>query len=98
MKGETMDKSFDIQAYMTKGVERVVGDIVRATFRNPRESAYMARFALASRAASKRRRKAENAGEHIPAFPQRSIFHPAVDLGHIPDRDKEQENAPMHEE
>ena len=46
MKGETMDKSFDIQAYMTKGVERVVGDIVRATFRNPRESAYMARFAL----------------------------------------------------
>ena len=65
---ETMDKSFDIQAYMTKGVERVVGDIVRATFRNPRESAYMARFALASRAASKRRRKAENAGEHIPAF------------------------------
>ena len=68
MKGETMDKSFDIQAYMTKGVERVVGDIVRATFRNPRESAYMARFALASRAASKRRRKAENAGEHIPAF------------------------------
>ena len=68
MKGETMDKSFDIQAYMTKGVERVVGDIARATFRNPRESAYMARFALASRAASKRRRKAENAGEHIPAF------------------------------
>ena len=68
MKGETMDKSFDIQAYMTKGVERVVGDIVRATFRNPRESAYMARFALASRAASKRRRKAENAGKHIPAF------------------------------
>ena len=63
-----MDQPFDIQAYMTRGVERVVGDIVKATFRNPKESAYMARFALASRAASKKRRKAENAGEHIPAF------------------------------
>ncbi len=47
-----MDQSFDIQTYITDGVERVVGDIVKATFRNPRESAYMARFALASRAAS----------------------------------------------
>ena len=44
-----MEKEFDIQSYMSRGVERVVGDIVRATFRNPRESVYMARFALASR-------------------------------------------------
>ena len=63
-----MDQGFDIQTYMTHGVERVVGDIVKATLRNPRESAYMARFALASRAASRKRGKAENAGEHIPAF------------------------------
>ncbi len=63
-----MEKEFDIQSYMTKGVERVVGDIVRATFRNPRESVYMARFALASRGASAKRRKAEDAGEHIPPF------------------------------
>ncbi len=63
-----MSNGFDIQAYMTHGVERVVGDIVKATFRNPRESAYMAKFALASRAASIKRRKAEDAGEHIPPF------------------------------
>ena len=63
-----MEQGFDIQAYMTRGVERVVGDIVKATFKNPKESAYMAKFALASRAASRKRRKAENAGEHIPAF------------------------------
>ena len=63
-----MEQGFDIQAYMTRGVERVVGDIVKATFKNPRESAYMAKFALASHAASRKRRKAENAGEHIPAF------------------------------
>ena len=63
-----MDREFDIQEYMTHGVERVVGEIVRATLRNPRESAYMARFALASRSASGKRRKAERRGEHIPPF------------------------------
>ena len=63
-----MEQAFDIQSYMTHGVERVVGEIVKATLKNPKESVYMARFALASRAASKKRRKAEDAGEHIPAF------------------------------
>ncbi len=63
-----MEKTFDIQKYMTHGVERVVSDIVKATMKNPRESAYMTKFALASRAASKKRRKAEDAGEHIPPF------------------------------
>ena len=64
----SMSDSFDMQEYMTQGVERVVSDIIKATFRNPKESAYMAKFALASRAASKKRRHAENAGEHIPPF------------------------------
>ncbi len=64
----SMSDTFDIQTYMTHGVEHVVGDIIKATFRNPKESAYMAKFALASRAASRRRRIAEDAGEHIPPF------------------------------
>ena len=63
-----MSDSFDIQTYMTHGVERVVADAVRATFTNPKESAFMAGFALASRVASKKRRKAEDKGEHIPPF------------------------------
>lgn len=29
-----MSEPFDIQSYMTHGVERVVGHIIRATFRN----------------------------------------------------------------
>ena len=64
----TMEQTFDIQSYMTRGVENTVKEIVKATLRNPKESAYMARFALASRSASGRRAKAEKAGEHIPAF------------------------------
>jgi len=59
---------FDIQGYMTKGVERVVADAIKATLKNPRESAYMVRFAAASKAASKRRAAAEKNGEHIPPF------------------------------
>ena len=61
-------ESFDLQSYMTQGVERVVSEAVRATLNNPRESVFMARFAAASRVASRKCRRAEDAGEHIPLF------------------------------
>ncbi len=63
-----MSKDFNIQEYMTRGVERVVSDAIKATLKNPRESAYMAKFALATKAASKKRAKLEAEGEHIPPF------------------------------
>ena len=66
--GEAMNEKFDLQEYLTKGVERIVGEAVRATLKNPRESAFMLKFAAASCSASKRRRKAEDNGEHIPPF------------------------------
>ncbi len=65
---EQKDSAFDIQAYMTAGVERVVKDSIRATLKDPKGSAFMASFALASKAASKKRRIAEDNGEHIPSF------------------------------
>ena len=67
-ENDMKDTTFDIQEYMTQGVERVVADAIKATLKNPRESVFMARFAAASRAASKKRRKAEDAGEHRPPF------------------------------
>ena len=63
-----MNDHFDLQNYLIKGVEIIVADAVKATLRNPKESAFMLRFAAASRAASKKRRKAEDDGEHIPPF------------------------------
>lgn len=63
-----MNEQFDIQDYMTKGVERIVSDALRATLKNPKESAYIVKFASASRKASKKRKKAEKVGEHIPPF------------------------------
>lgn len=53
---------------MTKGVERVVADAIKATLKNPRKSGFLVRFAAASRAASAKRKKAEKAGEHRPPF------------------------------
>ena len=53
---------------MTKGVERVVSDALRATFKNPKEAAFMVRFAAASKAASRKRAEQEKRGEHVPPF------------------------------
>lgn len=63
-----MSNLFNIQEYMTNSVENLVEDILKATLKNPRESAFMLNFAAASRAASKKRKKAEENGEHIPPF------------------------------
>ena len=63
-----MSEKFDIQEYMANGVERIVKEALRATLRNPRESAFMAKFALASAKATKLRLKHEKEGLHVPPF------------------------------
>lgn len=63
-----MSEQFDIQEYLTKGVEHIISDALRATVKNPKESAYLLRFASSSKKASKKRARAERAGEHIPPF------------------------------
>ena len=63
-----MSESFDLQAYLSKGIEDFMKDLVKATLQNPRESAFMLRFAAATAAASRKRRKAEDNGLHIPSF------------------------------
>ncbi len=63
-----MGEKFDLQEYLIAGVEGVVSEAIKATLKNPKESAFMLRFAAASRTASKKRRKAEDNGEHIPPF------------------------------
>lgn len=63
-----INNGFDLQAYMSKGVEHIVTDAIKATLKNPRESAFMVKFAAASRSASKKRKISEEKGEHIPPF------------------------------
>lgn len=53
---------------MTKGIEKIVTDAMKATLKNPRETAYLLRFAASSRKASRKRSSFEEKGEHIPPF------------------------------
>ncbi len=59
---------FDLESYLSKGVEDVVKELVRMSLFHPRESAFMARYAAASRRAAHLRAEAEERGEHVPPF------------------------------
>ena len=61
-------KNFDIQAYMTNGVEKIVKEAIKATLKNPKESIFMLKFAAASKTASQKRAELKKRGEHIPPF------------------------------
>jgi MoaA/NifB/PqqE/SkfB family radical SAM enzyme len=63
-----MSETFDLQKHIEQGVEKIVADTIRATLKNPKESAFMARFAVASRKASRTRMKLEEEGLHVPGF------------------------------
>ena len=61
------DKNF-LQKHIEETVESIVSDVIKATLRNPKEGAFMAKFLLASRKASKIRTKYEEEGLHVPGF------------------------------
>ena len=48
-----MAKAFDLQDHLNAGIERIVNSAVKATLKNPKESAFMLKFARASKAAEK---------------------------------------------
>lgn len=63
-----MKQEQNLEKYLTGGVENIVKGALRASFSNPKESIFMAKYALASKVASKKRQQAEENGEHIPPF------------------------------
>jgi len=63
-----MKQQFDLQKHIEQGVDAIVRDTLRATLKNPRESAFMAKFAAASRNASRVRLEHEANGLHVPGF------------------------------
>ena len=44
-----MNGSFDIQGYLARGIDNFVRDVLKATLKNPRESAFMLKFAAAAK-------------------------------------------------
>ena len=63
-----MENEFDLQKYITDGVEHFVKASLKATLKNPRETAFLAKFAIAAKRSAAYRRKREEEGLHIPAF------------------------------
>lgn len=61
-------ETFELEAYLTGGVERIVRDILRAALGHPSAGRFMAQYALENRKASEKRRKSALAGTHIPPF------------------------------
>ena len=57
-----------LQQHIEGGVEKIVTDAIKATLRDPKQSAYFLRFAAASKKAAETRLALEQQGEHVPAF------------------------------
>ena len=63
-----MNENFNLQEHIARGVERIVSDTLKATLRDPRQSAFMVRFAAAANRATRRRLELEGEGLHVPSF------------------------------
>jgi MoaA/NifB/PqqE/SkfB family radical SAM enzyme len=63
-----MSSDFNISEYMSNGIENVVKGVVKASFKNPKETAFVVKYALSSNEAKKKRNSFERKGENIPAF------------------------------
>ena len=48
-----MDERFDLQKYLTGGVELVLKDALKATLKDPKESAFLVKFAASCAVADK---------------------------------------------
>lgn len=63
-----MKEVFDLETYLTEGVEKVVKGALRATLKDPKESLFMTKFALAEKSAAARRESEHDNGLHVPPF------------------------------
>ena len=59
---------FDLERYLSNGVENIVKNLIKSSAFHPRESLFMAQYAIASKKATSLRRAAEERGEHVPPF------------------------------
>ena len=63
-----METEFNLEQYLSRNIETLVKNAIKATLINPRQSAFMIKYALSVKEASKLRAKPEEKGEHTPPF------------------------------
>ena len=61
-------ETFDLESYLSRSVEKVVKDLVKAAAFHPSQAKFMAKYALASRRAASLRKQAAERGDHVPPF------------------------------
>ncbi len=63
-----MESNRDLAAYLNKGAEKLIGDILRATLRNPKETAFLRKFHKHQASMEKRRMELESSSHPAPLF------------------------------
>ncbi|BCN29480.1 radical SAM protein [Anaeromicropila herbilytica] len=63
-----MSHTFNLEEYLSNGVENIIKGALKASLSNPKESLFISKYMLASNNASKLRKDFEAQGEHIPPF------------------------------
>lgn len=63
-----MENDFDLSEYMSNGVDNIIKNIIKASFKNPKETAFIMNYIISSKEAKKKRKANEINGINIPAF------------------------------
>lgn len=63
-----MKDNLDLEMYLSANVEKLVKDILRTSMPFERENKFLFKYSLAAKKAAKKRREAEDNGEHVPPF------------------------------
>ena len=63
-----MNSNFNMAEYMNNGIENIVKGVMKASLKNPKETAFVLKYTLASKEAKRKRESFEKIGENIPAF------------------------------
>lgn len=63
-----MEDKFNLSEYLSMGIENIVKGIVKASFKNPKETAFILKYALSSKEAQRKRESLNEKEENVPAF------------------------------
>ncbi len=63
-----MNAGFDLDQYLSDGVETIVSDALKASLKNPKETAFLLQYALCAKRAEAARNSHAKAGRHVPSF------------------------------
>ncbi len=63
-----METEFNLEQYLSRNIEKLVKNAIKATLTNPKQSVFMAKYILSVKESARIRTKSEESGEHIPPF------------------------------